>query len=93
MTVATKLAISGLILAVVVGTSSGCYLARKSFGQPGPIEAQRSRAVLHDPFPNNDVAPAIVGGRPLGFDRPLPEAKNNQYFQSRGDRVPNQYGY
>lgn len=54
------------------------------FDPPGTKEALRGRAVLHDPYPNNDVGPAIMGGRPLGFERPLSEAEANQYARSRG---------
>ncbi len=71
---------------------SGCYWLPK-FQPPGTIEMQRSQAVMHDPFPNNDVAPAIVGGRPLGFDRPLSEATQNQFNTNRGDRVPPYNGF
>ncbi len=39
---------------------------------------QRSRAVLHDPYPSTELGPTIVGGRPLGFDRPQAEAENLQ---------------
>ena len=56
---------------------SGCYL-RPNFGPPGTIGMQRSRAVLHDPFPSNELGPPILGGRPLGFDLPQPETQNLQ---------------
>ncbi|MEZ6093664.1 MAG: hypothetical protein R3C03_05440 [Pirellulaceae bacterium] len=62
--------------------ASGCYWAPR-FDPPGTAAFQQSRAVLHDPFPNNDVAPPIVGGRPRDFDRPYPEAEQNQYDRIR----------
>ena len=66
---------------------SGCYMT-PNFGAPGTIGMQRSRAVVHDPFPDNDIAPPIMGGRPLGFDRPMAEAEKNQSdFRSGGARV------
>ncbi len=84
--VCTALLISGLF--------SGCYL-RPNWGPPGTIGAQRSRAVLFDPYPNNDVGPPIVSGRPLGFERPLPEPEQNQYYRqsSRGGMVQPYYGF
>jgi hypothetical protein len=35
---------------------------------------QRSKAVLHDPFPSTDLGPPIQGGRPLGFEQPKSES-------------------
>jgi hypothetical protein len=81
-----------VLLAGLALLQSGCYWLPK-FQPPGTIEMQRSQAVMHDPFPNNDVAPAIVGGRPLGFDRPLSEATQNQFNTNRGDRVPPYNGF
>ena len=66
------IAIAGLLLA-----ATGCHL-RPNFGPPGTIGMQRDRAVLHDPFPINDLGPAIVGGRPRGFDLPRAEAVDRQ---------------
>jgi len=56
---------------------SGCHL-RPDWGPPGTIGAQRARANTHDPFPDNDLGPPIMGGRPLGFDRPRSEATHLQ---------------
>lgn len=73
--------------------SSGCYLT-PNFGSPGTIGMQRARAVLHDPFPNNDIAPPIVSGRPLGFDRPLSEPAQAQISAgNRGARVTPWQGF
>ncbi len=79
---------------LILGLTSGCYL-RPNWGAPGTIGAQRSRAVLFDPYPNNDVGPPIVSGRPLGFERPLPEPEQNQYYRqsSRGGMVQPYYGF
>ena len=51
---------------------------RPNLGPPGTIGMQRSRAVLHDPYPSDDLGPPVVGGRPKGFDRPQSEATNLQ---------------
>lgn len=66
-----------------------------NFGPPGTMDAQRARAVLHDPFPNNDLGPPIVSGRPLGLDRPLAEPKANQYHPRvrRGAAPPPYFGF
>lgn len=75
-------------------SSSGCYL-RPNWGPPGTIGAQRSRAVLFDPYPNNDLGPPVVSGRPLGFERPLSEPEQNQYYpqSSQGGKVQPYYGF
>jgi len=66
------IAIAGLLL-----VATGCHL-RPDWGPPGTIGMQRDRAVLHDPFPSNDLGPTIVGGRPKGFDIPRAEAVDRQ---------------
>jgi hypothetical protein len=78
---------------MVVMTAVGCNLAGPNFGPQGTFEYQRGQAVLHDPFPNNDAGPAVVGGRPRGYDRPLAEAENNQEYRSRGGKAPAYYGF
>ncbi|MFN8742668.1 MAG: hypothetical protein ACK5YR_22265 [Pirellula sp.] len=47
------------------------------YGQ-GDQERQKARAVYFDPYPQNDIGPPVVGGRPPGFGSPLPEAKRNK---------------
>jgi hypothetical protein len=41
---------------------------------PGNAATQRYSAIFHDPYPLNDVAPEIVGGRPREYTAPVPEA-------------------
>lgn len=69
----------GLFLVLLV-LSSGCA-SRSGWGFPwgqGTVDAQKSRAVVHDPYPLNDIGPEVLGGRPRDFMTPLPEAKRNQ---------------
>lgn len=68
---------SAILICILVLPLSGCYL-RPNFGPPGTIGMQRSRAVLHDPFPSTELGPPIVGGRPRGFDNPQASAENLQ---------------
>jgi hypothetical protein len=37
-------------------------------------------AIAHDPFLATDVAPDVLGGRPLGFSQPAPEAERARLF-------------
>ena len=68
-----------LLLGAVLATS-GCQHLWPNLGQPGHRDVQRQRAVVHDPFPDNEAGPEIVGGRPRNFDRPLPEPVRNRAF-------------
>lgn len=61
----------------VLITCVGCHIGLRQ-GPPGTIGNQRERAVIHDPFPSNDLGPPIVGGRPLGFDLPQSEPTSIQ---------------
>jgi len=46
---------------------------------PGPANVQRARAQWYDPYPSNDLGPAISGGRPQGFDKPYAEPIHSQF--------------
>ncbi|HMO13458.1 MAG TPA: hypothetical protein PKD64_02420 [Pirellulaceae bacterium] len=58
-----------VICILLVPVTSGCGI-RPWFGPPGTVNQQRNNAALYDPFPDNSAGPAIVGGRPLGYDTP-----------------------
>jgi hypothetical protein len=60
-------------LALGILCASGCHLRPQFREAPGTINYQRSRAVVHDPFPDNSIGPPVAGGRPFGFEHPLPE--------------------
>ena len=60
---------------------SGCHLPVFN-GPPGTIGAQRTRAVLNDPFPSDTLGPAFAGARPRGFDLPLPDTTGFQSHPS-----------
>jgi hypothetical protein len=81
-----------LILTVLL-LSSGCA-TRQGWGFPwgqGTVDRQKTRAVIHDPYPLNDIGPEVVGGRPREFMTPLPEAKRNQ-IGAGAARSVNPYG-
>ena len=61
---------------------TGCQTMPAGFLRqpPGPIYQQQANAVLHDPYPNINAAPEIVGGRPRGFQKPLPEPVNSRLW-------------
>ena len=47
---------------------------------PGSAGYQRYNALQYDPYPLDDVAPPVAGGRPREYDRPIPEVKRGQAF-------------
>jgi hypothetical protein len=45
---------------------------------PGTAEQQRAEAERFDPYPEQDLGPAVVGGRPRGYQVPPAEPKRAQ---------------
>jgi hypothetical protein len=53
---------------------AGCQsTAQPNLAHPGSAQAQQNRAVRFDPYPDNELAPAMVGVRPRGYENPIPE--------------------
>ena len=65
--------------AVPATSSSG--VQGPDWDNPGSLSQQRERASVFDPFANNEVAPAIVGGRPRDFQKPTNEATRAQPYR------------
>ena len=57
---------------LVLVSVSGCNI-RPDLSPPGDIYTQRYQAVVHDPFPSDDLGPVIEGARPMEYERPLHE--------------------
>ena len=74
---AWRLAVILLLFAGLAGCRSGQNL----LAPPGPTEKQRFSATIHDPYPDNDIGPEVVGGRPKDFQRPLSEPDRSRLFQ------------
>ena len=81
-------------VASLVTCLPGCHVNRE-FGPPGDMNTQRTRALVHDPFPVNDVGPEIGGIRPRGFDLPRSEIQKLQTSPNarRGGQVPAAFQY
>lgn len=60
--------------------SVGCNHARPWLPAPGPIRVQQNNATYHDPYPDIDAGPDVVGGRPRDFQVPRPEPVRNRRF-------------
>lgn len=69
------MAVAALMAAIVV--SAGCR-GQRLFPAPGPLGAQQARAVVHDPFPLDDIGPSDQGARPPSYQNSLPEPVRNR---------------
>lgn len=67
---------SAFIAATVIG-ATGCQ-GTNFFAPPGPINQQQANAIVHDPFPQDDIGPVDLTNRPPGYEQPLPEAVRNR---------------
>jgi hypothetical protein len=71
---------------------AGCAdIAPPRIFHPGSAEYQQNRAQTFDPYPLTDVAPEVVGGRPLQYIRPAPEnerTQNEMTFEERYHQAP-----
>ena len=76
-------------LLTVAACAMGCspYTRTPNFFHPGPVGPQRTEAIYHDPYPLDDVGPEIVGGRPRGYQRPVPEAVRGRLLDSQPTTV------
>ena len=72
------------IIALLAASHLGCAGSRglewPHFRNPGTIDQQRNNASLHDPYPDPDAGPAIVGGRPREFQKPLAEPVRSRWL-------------
>ncbi len=42
------------------------------------MNEQQANAIIHDPFPQNGIAPDELASRPPDYQQPLPEAVRNR---------------
>jgi len=62
---------------VMMSGMVGCR-GHNFFGPPGPLQQQQASAVIHDPYPQNDIAPYEAASRPPSYQNPLPEPVRNR---------------
>lgn len=73
-----------MLTALALATSTGCAgTAMPNFSSPGSAGQQRRTALQFDPYPLDDVAPPVAGGRPREYARPIPEVQRGQAFAPR----------
>jgi len=70
-----------LVLAAALAAAvSGCKgLSGPSWLRPGPTEYQRRAAERFDPYPDQNIAPEVVGGRPREFQQPVAEPERARW--------------
>ncbi len=71
-----------LVVCFLVIGLTGCYNLRPNVAQPGPKEVQRARAVIHDPWPDTNAGPEMLGVRPHDYMKPNAEPVRNQPFSN-----------
>lgn len=79
-----------LLLCLFTIASLGCgpYTRMPRLSSPGNTASQQFDAVYHDPYPLTDVGPEIVGGRPRGYQVPVPEVSRGRLFRPEQTAVP-----
>lgn len=80
-----------LATAVLFGTC-GCSLIPPSWFRPGTAREQQLRAQQFDPYTDVESAPEVVGGRPLQYEKPPPEAVRARPNELRARWFPWQWG-
>jgi hypothetical protein len=66
---------------LILGGLAGCAsTAGPSWLHPGTTQAQQSRALRYDPYPENECGSPLVGDRPREFDKPPPEPSRARWF-------------
>lgn len=86
------LAIKLLFACAALTSFAGCASRPRGWGLPGgqgTVERQKSRAVVHDPYPLNDIGPEVVGGRPREYSNPQAEPVR----QHAVDQFPSGFGF
>ncbi|MFP6658275.1 MAG: hypothetical protein VB853_08825 [Pirellulales bacterium] len=66
-------------LLVVVVVAGGCQLAVPSAVDMRPPWLQRRQLLRFDPYPDNDTAPRVEGGRPPGFQHQINEPARSRW--------------
>jgi hypothetical protein len=73
-----RLAALVMISALCLGTFGCAGVSRPSWLYPGNSNVQQERARQYDPYPETEVGPAVVGGRPRSYEKPTAEVQRMQ---------------
>ena len=64
--------VSLIALSVVLPPCCGCQLDTPNLAHPGTEANQQARAKVFEPYPDNEMGPPVVGGRPREYQDPRP---------------------
>ena len=70
--------VSLIVAAVSLSGCRGIYVP--SFQGPGSADYQRAWAQRYDPYPENQVGPEVLGGRPREFEETRSEPQRARNF-------------
>jgi hypothetical protein len=76
---------SALLLVLTVAGCAGTEPPR--LFSPGPASYQRQQAQRFDPYPDNDMGPAMADVRPPDFQEPPPEPTRARWLKWGGPRL------
>lgn len=70
--------------ALALLTCCGCRGYRTPFNtSAGTFQQQRFEAVAHDPYPQDDLGPEVVGGRPRDYQKPVAEPVRDKMYREK----------
>ena len=81
--------LSLFLIALAAMLSAGCANGRfynpfRPGGAPpqarNDVDAQRIRATVHDPYPDQDKGPAVDDARPRDYQKQTPEPVRNRFY-------------
>ena len=78
-----------MLLALGPALLSGCGAMGPYLSNDVPVRYQRQQIERFDPYPDQDIAPPMVGVRPPGFDAPVPEGERAFW----GTKRPSPWGF
>lgn len=74
-----------LLGAIMVAGLAGCR-GYRFLEPPGPMLEQQANAVVHDPFPQDDIAPSDPSARPPDYLNSVPEPVRNRIYAKQVGR-------
>lgn len=77
-----------LLVAAAAMVGCGPNVRKPNLFDPGNAASQRYDAIFHDPYPLPDVGPEIVGGRPRGYQAPVPPVARARLLQPQATVAP-----
>jgi hypothetical protein len=87
----SRCALGGILLAsasLLGGAACSPTIRYPRWNAPGPAPYQRYVATQYDPYPQGDVGPEIVGGRPREYSKPPNEVARARQYSARGATSP-----